>query len=183
MFKCLKDIVVTLCFLTLMALVVLKVNSDRPERYEGQFRVVDGDSVALGQKRMRLWGIDAPEFTQTCLRDGQSWACGQAAKAALQAEMRKANIGCEGAKLDKYRRVLVVCRSGGEDINAALVRMGMALSFGGYGVQERRAAQEHVGLWAGTFETPSDWRRQHKHAMADEAMHQTSFVARLFGMP
>lgn len=38
--------------------------------------MIDGDSLSVGQHEIRLFGIDAPELKQTCMRAGQSWACG-----------------------------------------------------------------------------------------------------------
>src|SRR5439155_21678552 len=44
----------------------------------GSVRVVDGDTLAIGDTRIRLWGIDAPEIKQTCQgRDGQTYECGR----------------------------------------------------------------------------------------------------------
>lgn len=33
-------------------------------------RVVNGDTLVLRGKTIRLWGIEAPEIGQQCLRDG-----------------------------------------------------------------------------------------------------------------
>ena len=50
----------------------------------GLARVVDGDTIWIGEAKIRLWGIDAPESGQTCHRDGQPWRCGEAATEALR---------------------------------------------------------------------------------------------------
>ena len=36
-------------------------------------RAKDGDTLTVGDSEVRLFGIDAPEFDQTCKRDGQGW--------------------------------------------------------------------------------------------------------------
>ena len=42
--------------------------------------VIDGDSLTIGDKEIRLIGIDAPEYNQTCFDDNNSeYDCGQEA--------------------------------------------------------------------------------------------------------
>ena len=50
---------------------------------EGTAHVVDGDSLRLHDVDIRLEGIDAPELHQSCERAGQTYPCGDAARAAL----------------------------------------------------------------------------------------------------
>ena len=51
----------------------------------GLARVVDGDTIWIGEAKIRLWGIDAPESGQTCIMDSASpGPCGEAATAALK---------------------------------------------------------------------------------------------------
>ena len=183
MFKRLKDIVVACCFLALLGLIALKVNHEEPKRYGGAFRIVDGDSLEMAGRRMRLWGVDAPELRQTCQRDGQPWACGQDAKRLLATLMAEPAALCEGTKIDKYDRLLVTCRAGGQLVNRALVEAGMAVSFGGYEREEAQARERRRGLWSGNFDRPSDWRKAEKSATAEETEHSGSFIAQLFGMP
>src|SRR5690242_19112426 len=55
----------------------------------GQVWIVDGDSMRLGGRSIRLEGIDAPEWDQTCLdQSGRSWRCGRAASRALRERTR-----------------------------------------------------------------------------------------------
>ena len=44
---------------------------------------VDGDTLDMNGARVRLFGVDAMEARQTCMKDGQAWACGAEAKALL----------------------------------------------------------------------------------------------------
>ena len=44
----------------------------------------DGDSLIVGDKEVRLFGIDAPEFDQSCTKDGMGWSCGAAAAEGVQ---------------------------------------------------------------------------------------------------
>lgn len=178
-----RDLLLTLCFLSLMGLIALKLWQDETERLGGAFRVVDGDSLELGGRKLRLRSIDAPELSQTCLRAGAAWPCGVEARDALESLMTADGVVCSGGREDKYRRLLVECVAGREDVNAAMVRSGMALAFGGYRAEEGEAQQARRGVWAGEFERPSDWRKGHRHAMADEQEHGGSFLARFFDLP
>jgi endonuclease YncB( thermonuclease family) len=46
-------------------------------------RVIDGDRLELAGERIRLWGIDAPEGSQVCQRNGHPWRrCGDDGAAA-----------------------------------------------------------------------------------------------------
>ena len=50
----------------------------------GIARVIDGDTIAIGQTHIRLEGIEAPEAAQRCGRRWfGTWACGAVATAAL----------------------------------------------------------------------------------------------------
>ena len=49
----------------------------------GNARVVDGDTIHVGNTKIRLYGIDAPERKQTCTAGGKEWSCGQEASKAL----------------------------------------------------------------------------------------------------
>ena len=39
----------------------------------------DGDSLMVGDTEVRLFGIDAPEWDQSCQKNGTDWSCGAAA--------------------------------------------------------------------------------------------------------
>jgi endonuclease YncB( thermonuclease family) len=44
----------------------------------GRASVVDGDTLEIQGVRVRLWGIDAVESSQTCLDSaGKPWPCGR----------------------------------------------------------------------------------------------------------
>lgn len=45
----------------------------------GRATVIDGDTLEVAGVRVRLWGIDAPESRQTCLRAEPPYPCGQRA--------------------------------------------------------------------------------------------------------
>ncbi|MDP9809078.1 endonuclease YncB(thermonuclease family) [Rhizobium tibeticum] len=156
--RVMRDGVTALALLAFLWLIAAKLNDGAETAYSGQFHAADGDSLNLGKERMRLYGIDAPELSQRCERAGRAWACGQEAKRALQVLIMPADTQCSGTERDRFDRLLVVCHSGEVDLNAAMVRRGMAVSYGAYGDEEALARVEKAGLWAGTFEMPRSVR-------------------------
>ena len=48
-------------------------------------KIVDGDTIWIGETKIRLHGVDAPEAKQECYRvDGSPYRCGEAATDALR---------------------------------------------------------------------------------------------------
>ncbi len=127
----------------------------------GQAQALDGDSLRISGEDMRIKGIDAPEFNQTCQRMGKEVPCGREAASALRRILARGPVTCVGFEHDRYGRLLVTCRSLGADVGAMLVREGMAVSYGDYLVEEAEARADNRGLWSGTFEMPRDWRASH----------------------
>ncbi|MDM9644342.1 thermonuclease family protein [Rhizobium sp. S163] len=157
-FRTVRDGVTAFALLAFIWLIAAKLN-DVPEiSHSGRFHAADGDSLAIGEERMRLKGIDAPELAQTCERGGARWPCGQEAKRLLQSLIAADDARCVGTERDRFQRLLVVCHADGTDINAMMVRRGMAVSYGAYGDEEAEARAEKAGLWAGAFERPRDFR-------------------------
>lgn len=135
---------------------------------DGDVRVVDGDTVVEGGRRLRLVGMDAPELGQLCRRlDGETYRCGDVARHALVQLLRAGRLECHVAGQDRYGRGLARCEAGGIDVGGELVRQGLAVSFGHYLAEERRAEAARIGLWSGTFERPSEWRRLHAMTAED----------------
>jgi endonuclease YncB( thermonuclease family) len=127
----------------------------------GAAEAIDGDSVRLNGEEIRLKGIDAPEFLQTCMVSGRETPCGREARTQLRRLLMSGLTTCIGDGRDRYGRLLAVCRVRGIDINAAMVREGQAVAFGSYAAEEAEAKAGYKGLWAGTFERPREWRQRH----------------------
>lgn len=135
--------------------------------------MVDGDTLDLAGQRIRLEGIDAPETAQTCTTaSGAIWPCGRAAAKALQAMVAGLDVVCDSRGLDKYGRVLGICYAEGRDINAAMVKAGLAWAFVKYSVtyvaEEASARAAKAGVWQGPSEAPWDFR--HKGWQVAEAV-------------
>jgi endonuclease YncB( thermonuclease family) len=159
--------------LVIVALVVSRFYEQPQGRFEsrdradisGDVRVGDGDSLEIGQTRIRLHGIDAVELAQHCKDDlGRDYACGEEAARTLQGLVRGRTVRCdEQHGVDQYGRVTAVCTADGLDLNAAMVESGFALAYRqhslAYVANEDRAKAGKKGLWSGSFDMPWDYRR------------------------
>lgn len=132
------------------------------EDLSGAARAADGDTLVLNGEHVRLKGMDAPELAQTCTRDGKDWPCGREAKAALAAALKQGQVACTFSARDDYDRPLALCTVAGADLGALLVRQGLAVAFGAYQAEEAEARAARRGLWAGSFQRPSDYRADHR---------------------
>lgn len=135
-----------------------------------QVEVIDGDTFTFGKERVRLWGIDAPELSQTCLDENlRRYDCGKQARNALQFILSNYQPRCFRLATDRYGRAIAQCYAGtvDRDIGALLVTQGWALddfnySKGRYKLAEDLAQSEKRGLHAGPFLRPEEFRRQHR---------------------
>jgi len=130
-----------------------------------QIRAADGDSFQIGKRKLRLKGIDAPEYSQTCnAANGQIWDCGEAAHGLLISFLAQPGLSCEADAADKYGRSLAICKTNATpDLAAALVAAGMAVSNEFYGLrdypdEEDDAQKARMGIWQGSFMNPREWR-------------------------
>ncbi len=130
-----------------------------PDQVAGFGEAIDGDSLKVAGREIRLKGIDAPEISQWCQnRVGREYACGVEAKRWLRARLLRGAVVCTIDSKDRYGRLLGICRSGEEVLNDAIVREGIAVSFGDYRDAERQAQRQQSGLWSGKFMAPAEYR-------------------------
>lgn len=131
-------------------------------------RVLDGDTLEIGGLRIRIWGVDAPEKSQTCEgQDGTVYHCGLDATAVMVELTRGQAVTCTPKDRDRYGRTVAVCYTAAGDLGEAMVRRGWAIDYsryshGAYRAAEDAAKTERLGMWAGRFEMPAAWRRAHK---------------------
>jgi endonuclease YncB( thermonuclease family) len=181
----LLDISAALLVMAAVAFTAARMHRFAAADLSGQVRVIDGDSLALGERRLRLKGIDAPEIKQRCRKHGHEYGCGVDSASHLRGLIGRHPVTCRSEGIDRYRRDLVRCSADGVDLNAAMVRSGHAIAFGDYELIEAEARLEGAGLWAGEFQQPKQWRAIHGgvyeeyHAGLSMLM---AFLRRLFGI-
>ena len=135
------------------------------ETLTGHPRIVDADTLAFGEERVRIEGIDAPETRQNC-RDanGRTYACGKAATAALRARIGGEAVTCEGEERGRFGRLIGFCFfTDGTSLNEWVVRQGHAVAYRKYSTlyveAEKAAKAERRGIWSGEFVPPWKWRK------------------------
>jgi endonuclease YncB( thermonuclease family) len=133
----------------------------------GTAEVIDADIIKFGEQRVILWGIDAPERRQTCRINGEEWGCYDVAFRQLQLLAGRGEVVCYlTGEPDPFGRRFGVCESGGQDLNAEMVKGGFALAYqeesDAYVPQMAEAIMAGVGLWqiGAEFEEPWEFRRR-----------------------
>ncbi|MBR6355565.1 MAG: thermonuclease family protein [Alphaproteobacteria bacterium] len=132
----------------------------------GHPQVASGSILILDGVRIKLFGIDAPDPTQTCEnRYGNSYICGKEAIIWMRNWLNHKDVSCRIISRIENNRTTGICFSddGKYDVAAAVVSAGWAVAYTEhtqiYVEYERQAAEEHRGLWNGRFYKPWDWRR------------------------
>jgi endonuclease YncB( thermonuclease family) len=168
LYKTLAD---TLVFLVAAAMILLLLRQFGGITVEpGAVEVIDGDSMRRGSEEIRLNGIDAPEYRQSCREtDGAEWPCGRESANALRGLVRHKDVRCDGIETDRYGRIAADCFIGALSVNGEMVRLGWAIAYRRhsyqYVAQEEEAKRAKRGIWRGTFDDPETWREEHRPAL------------------
>ena len=137
----------------------------------GKARVIDGDTITINNVKIRFSGIDAPEKnyygqTQFCKGPKGVWACGKKASSKLKKLINGQEVQCTNEGKDRYGRTLSICYANGVDLQAEMVRSGMAVAYlkysNRYESEMIEAMIAQVGIWGGPFDEPELWRRQNR---------------------
>ncbi|HEY4252983.1 MAG TPA: thermonuclease family protein [Roseomonas sp.] len=122
-------------------------------------RIVDGETLRLGDRILRLSGLAAPQRGQAC-RDarGGGFDCGDAAADALARLIGGHDLTCRMQGHDSFGRGLGVCTAAETELNAALVGNGWAMASGrdrpDLRPQQAEARRMVRGLWAAAAAPP-----------------------------
>jgi len=137
-------------------------------RFSGRATVTDGDSLEIGDTRIRLFGVDAVEGRQSCTRNARQWACGEEAARKLRSLIGDRSIACKQRDVDDYGRIVAVCRAGNIDLAAEMARSGFATAYRRYSNdyvdEESEARAARRGIWAGEFTAPESYRGEQRDA-------------------
>jgi endonuclease YncB( thermonuclease family) len=137
----------------------------------GKATVIDGDTITIKNAKIRFSGIDAPEKnyygqTQFCKGPKGLWACGKKASSKLKKLINGQEVQCTDEGKDRYGRTLSICYANGVDLQAEMVRSGMAVAYLRYSNRYENEMVEamvaQVGIWGGPFVEPEQWRIQNR---------------------
>ena len=149
------------------------VKSEEIKIISGIAKVTDGDTIQIEGKKIRFFGIDAPEKKQQCKRPwltisfisfSKEYQCGQISTDKLKNKINNKLIICKWTNKDKYKRYIAECFKNKTNLNAWMVRNGYAVAYRKYSKkfvsQEMFAKKEKLGLWSGSFMMPWDYRKK-----------------------
>ena len=165
-----------------MAKIILKVililclfQIAKTEEIKGMAKIIDGDTVHIHSKKIRLEGIDAPEIKQECKKDflkisvyiglnlSKSYYCGVVSKNKLIKKIDNKEIICISSSKDRYKRYLATCYNEKINLNKWMVRQGYAVAYKKYSKDyikdENYAKENKLGIWRGDFIRPNKWRK------------------------
>ncbi len=125
--------------------------------------VIDGDTIRIGDERIRFSGIDAPEKKQTCIYQEIEFKCGEFSKNLLIEKISNQEVSCIRESTDQYGRTLAECFVGKESLSSYLVREGYAFAYRKYSDKfipdEEYAQSKGNGMWSMDFMFPWDFRK------------------------
>ena len=165
-------LVISIC-LIFFFLTYNDVKSEEVKIISGIAKVTDGDTIQIGKKKIRFFGIDAPETNQLCqkpwltisiLTFNKSYPCGKISSNKLKNKIDNKFLICKWTSIDRYKRFIAECFKNKKNINLWMVRNGYAVAYRKYSkkfiIQEKMAQKEKLGLWAGTFDLPWVYRKK-----------------------
>ena len=122
------------------------------QEHSGVPRVVDGNTIIIDFRYIRLHGIEAPDAEQLCGINGKNWRCGWEATNALARIVGKHWVTCHEIHLNKRGVIDANCFAGNIlNINGWMVRNGWATARNQTDKRFRQletlARQEKIGIW------------------------------------
>tara|TARA_A100001011_G_scaffold393427_1_gene483234 strand:- start:936 stop:1463 length:528 start_codon:yes stop_codon:yes gene_type:complete len=165
-------LIISIC-LIFISLLNIDVESQEVSLISGIAKVIDGDTIKIEKKKIRFFGIDAPEKKQKCRKAwltisfitfNKDYPCGEISTLKLKNKINNKFITCKPINKDKYKRFIAECFKGKTNINRWMVRNGYAVVYKKYSKKylaaENLARNEKLGLWSGKFKMPWEWRKE-----------------------
>ena len=147
------------------------VRSENINKISGFAKVVDGDTIKINSKKIRLYGIDAPEKKQKCKKTyltisfmsfTKDYMCGEVSTQKLIKKINKQKLNCNILDVDRYKRLIGECFKRNINLNSWMVSNGYAVAYRKYSKKyvsdEINAKNNKLGIWQGKFEMPWDYR-------------------------
>ncbi len=133
--------------------------------------VRSGYLIRIGNHFIKLYGIDAPDPSQTCLdKRGETYECGRESKKMLERLVLGKNIQCQTVGGDYSGNYIATCTINDFDVGASMITVGWAVADRQvtqvYIPYEDEAHKKHQGLWSGKFVAPWEARAQYRQTRA-----------------
>ena len=149
----------------LVVFTILPMNGAQAEwSLTGKPEILNGDTLKVSGKVVRLVGIVAPEQGQVCLlASGKKYDCGIIARTALMDLTAGVSVTCSIKAGVEPGLPFALCTAGGYDLSKGMTHAGWALAWPRtgtvYEVREKYARVKRHGLWKGRFTAPWEWQR------------------------
>ena len=147
------------------------VRSENINKISGFAKVIDGDTIKINSKKIRLYGIDAPEKKQKCKKTyltisfmsfTKDYMCGELSTQKLIKKINNQKLNCNIIDVDRYKRLIGECFKRNINLNSWMVSNGYAVAYRKYSKKyvsdEINAKNNKLGIWQGKFEMPWDYR-------------------------
>ena len=168
-----KLIILIIISIIFFILTYIDVKSENINKITGFAKVVDGDTIKINSKKIRLYGIDAPEKKQKCKKTyltisfmsfTKDYMCGEVSTQKLIKKINKQKLNCNILDVDRYKRLIGECFKRNINLNSWMVSNGYAVAYRKYSkkyvTDEINAKNNKLGIWQGKFEMPWDYRRK-----------------------
>ena len=174
MFYTKKKLIILIIISSIFFIVTYNdVRSENINKISGFAKVVDGDTIKINSKKIRLYGIDAPEKKQKCKKTyltisfmsfTKDYMCGEVSTEKLIKKINKQKLNCNILDVDRYKRLIGECFKRNINLNSWMVSNGYAVAYRKYSKKyvsdEINAKNKKLGIWQGKFEMPWDYRRK-----------------------
>ena len=174
MFYTKKKLIILIIILSIFFIFTYNdVRSENINKISGFAKVVDGDTIKINSKKIRLYGIDAPEKKQKCKKTyltisfmsfTKDYMCGEVSTQKLIKKINKQKLNCNILDVDRYKRLIGECFKRNINLNSWMVSNGYAVAYRKYSKKyvsdEINAKNNKLGIWQGKFEMPWDYRRK-----------------------
>ena len=168
-----KVLIIIIIFIIFSLFTYNDVRSEEIKEISGYAKIIDGDTIKINSKKIRLHGIDAPEKKQVCKKPyitivffsfSKNYLCGQVSTDKLTKKINNQIIKCKIKNVDRYNRLIGECYKKNENLNSWLVSNGYAVAYRKYSKKyisnEINAKDNKLGIWQGKFEMPWNFRRK-----------------------
>ena len=174
MFYTKKKLIILIIISTIFFILTYNdLRSENINKISGFAKVVDGDTIKINSKKIRLYGIDAPEKKQKCkkiyltisfMSFTKDYMCGEVSTQKLIKKINKQKLNCNILDVDRYKRLIGECFKRNINLNSWMVSNGFAVAYRKYSKKyvsdEINAKNKKLGIWQGKFEMPWDYRRK-----------------------